>query len=100
MRIHVSTPIDEEARIVALFREALPEAEIALVNGSSRRGADFAPADYAVTGYRNATFFDCETRLKAIFTFSAGVSHVLSLPNLPRDVPLIRLEDAGMAEQM
>ena len=38
--------------------------------------------------------------MKAVFTFSAGVAHVLALPNLPRDVQIIRLEDAGMAEQM
>ena len=37
---------------------------------------------------------------KAVFTVSAGVGHVLRMPNLPRDVPLIRVEDAGMAPQM
>src|SRR5438477_5903400 len=100
MRLHISTPIDEEARIVTMFREALPEAEVALVDGSERNRTDFAPADYVITGYRNTRLFDCERRMKAIFTFSAGVGHVLALPNLPRDVPLIRLEDAGMAEQM
>ena len=100
MRLHISTPIDEEARIVTMFREALPEAEVALVDGSERNRTDFAPADYVITGYRNTRLFDCERGMKAIFTFSAGVGHVLALPNLPRDVPLIRLEDAGMAEQM
>ena len=100
MRIHISSPIDEEARIVAMFREALPNAEVALVDGSDRSGIASASADYVVTGYRNSTLFDRETRMKAIFTFSAGVSHVLALPNLPRDIPVIRLEDAGMAGQM
>src|SRR5438477_6518124 len=100
MRLHISTPIDEEARIVTMFREALPEAEVALVDGSERNRTDFAPADYVITGYRNTRLFDCERRMKAIFTFSAGVAHVLALPNLPRDIPVIRLEDAGMAEQM
>jgi glyoxylate/hydroxypyruvate reductase len=100
MRIHISAPIDEEARIVAMFREALPESDVALVNGSDRSDATLAPADYVITGYRNATLFDREKRMKAIFAFSAGVSHVVSLANLPRDVPVIRLEDAGMTEQM
>src|SRR4051812_25322727 len=100
MRIHISTPIDEQARIVALFREALPEADVALVDGSGLDRADFLPADYVITGYRNTRLFDRERRMKAIFAFSAGVGHVVALPNLPRDVPLIRLEDAGMAEQM
>ena len=97
MRVHVSMPIEEEARILAMFREALPGADVALVDD---RAPDLAPADYVVAGYRNATLFDRERRMKAIFTFSAGVGHLMTLPNLPRDVPIIRLEDAGMAEQM
>ena len=100
MRIHISTPIDEQTRIAAMFREALPEAEVALVNGIDRDDADLVPADYVVAGYRNEKLFDRERRVKAIFAFSAGVGHMLALPDLPRDVPVIRLEDAGMAEQM
>src|SRR4030095_16586182 len=38
--------------------------------------------------------------MKAIFNLGAGVRHLLKLPNLPRNVPIVRLEDAGMAEQM
>ena len=100
MRLHISTPIDEETRILALFRAALPEAEVALIDGRDGNGLKSAPADYVVTGYRNAGLFDRERGMKAIFAFSAGVGHLLALPNLPLDVPLIRLEDAGMAEQM
>ena len=100
MRIHISTPIEQETRIVAMFREALPNAEVALVDGSHGNGAEPEPADYVVAGYRNAGLFDRERRMKAIFAFSAGVRHLLALPNLPRGVPVIRLEDAGMAEQM
>ncbi|HEY3181131.1 MAG TPA: NAD(P)-dependent oxidoreductase [Casimicrobiaceae bacterium] len=100
MRIHISTPIDEAARIVAMFHEVLPDAQVALVDGTARESSDPAGADYVVTGYRNAALFDRERRMKAIFAFSAGVGHLLSLPNLPRDVPLIRLEDAGMGPQM
>jgi glyoxylate/hydroxypyruvate reductase len=100
MRIHIGTPIDDDARIVALFEQTLPEADIALIGGSVGDYSNVPPADYVVTGYRNATLFDRERSMKAIFTFSAGVAHVLALPNLPRDVPIIRLEDAGMGEQM
>ena len=100
MRIHISMPVDEEARIAAMFRAALPEGEVAFVNGSDRDGAELAGADYVVIGYRNATLFDRERNVKAIFAFSAGVAGVLALPNLPRDVPVVRLEDAGMTEQM
>jgi glyoxylate/hydroxypyruvate reductase len=38
--------------------------------------------------------------MKAIFTLSAGVGHLLKMPDIPHHVPIIRLEDAGMAEQM
>ncbi len=37
---------------------------------------------------------------KAIFNLGAGVDALLAVPTLPPDVPVIRLEDAGMAEQM
>ena len=39
-------------------------------------------------------------RREAVFTASAGVGHLLRLPNLPRAVPVVRLEDAGMAGPM
>ena len=100
MRIHISTPIDEASRILALFEQALPSATVVLIDGSAGERGDAAQADYVVTGYRNEKLFDREHGMKAIFAFSAGVSHLLSLPNLPRDVPLVRLEDAGMAQQM
>jgi len=38
--------------------------------------------------------------VKAVFALSAGVGHLLALPNFPRAVPLLRLEDAGMASQI
>ena len=83
---------------MALFREALPGAGVRLVDGSVAERRE--QADYVVTGYRNAALFSSERNMKAIFAFSAGVGHLLALSNLPRDVPLIRLEDAGMAGQM
>lgn len=39
-------------------------------------------------------------QVKAVFNLGAGVDAVAETPALSRDVPLIRLEDAGMAEQM
>lgn len=39
-------------------------------------------------------------RLRAVFSLGAGVDHIMALPDLPAQVPVIRLEDAGMAEQM
>ena len=45
MRIHISTPIDEAARIAAMFQEAFPEAHIALVDGTARDSSDPGDAD-------------------------------------------------------
>jgi glyoxylate/hydroxypyruvate reductase A len=58
------------------------------------------PADYVVAYGKCETLFDEQRQMKAVFTLSAGVGHLLRMPNVPRDVPIIRLEDAGMAEQM
>jgi len=37
---------------------------------------------------------------QGIFNLGAGVDALLGLPTLPRDIPIVRLEDAGMAMQM
>lgn len=56
--------------------------------------------DYAVCWKPPRGFFDGQGRLKAILNIGAGADAVLSVPGMPADVPLIRLDDAGMAEQM
>ncbi len=38
--------------------------------------------------------------VKAIFNLGAGVDALMAMPERPRGVPVIRLEDAGMAQQM
>lgn len=58
-----------------------------------------APADYAVVWAPPQAFFDQQTQLKAIFNTGAGVDALLKL-RLPPGVPLVRLDDAGMAVQM
>lgn len=37
---------------------------------------------------------------RAIFNLGAGVDGLLAVPTLPRNIPIVRLEDAGMAVQM
>lgn len=63
-------------------------------------GADAPPCDYAVAWKPPAVFFARQPRLKALFSLGAGVDGLLAMPALPRDVPLVRMEDAGMAGQM
>jgi len=78
----------------AAVASALPEAEIAVW--------PVAPADpdYALVWRPPAELFARVRPAKAIFNLGAGVDALLAVPTLPRDVPVIRLADAGMAEQM
>lgn len=72
---------------------ALPEASVRVWEDGD------PPSDYAVVWKPSQRFIDAQTALKAIFNAGAGVDALASLW-LPMNVPVIRLEDAGMAEQM
>ena len=56
--------------------------------------------DYALFWKQPQGLIKTLSNLKAIFSLGAGVDHVVSSPSLPADLPVIRLEDAGMADQM
>ncbi|QWP75363.1 glyoxylate/hydroxypyruvate reductase A [Lysobacter sp. K5869] len=71
----------------------LPEAIV-------RTGIDAPPCDYVIVWKPPAELFAAQTRLKAIFSLGAGVDGLLAMPALPADVPLVRMEDGGMAPQM
>ena len=75
------------------LRAALPHAEVSA-------WAPGAPAaDYAVVWAPTQQFLDEQTSLRAIFNIGAGVDALLQL-RLPAHIPLVRLNDAGMAAQM
>jgi glyoxylate/hydroxypyruvate reductase A len=57
-------------------------------------------ADYAIGWAPSPEFFVSQPRLRAFFTTGAGVEHVIHNPALPRDLPVVRVEDAGMGLQM
>ena len=66
---------------------------------------DSDPADYALVWHPPVEMLAGRESLKAIFALGAGVDSILSRlkthPDLlPRNVPLYRLEDTGMARQM
>lgn len=73
----------------------LPEAQVDIWQPGYNQ-----PADYAVGWVPPPRFFVDQPRLRAFFSTGAGVEHVLPNPNLPADLPVIRVEDAGMGEQM
>ena len=76
------------------FEAALPAAAISVWPEPGD-----AP-DYVLVWKPPAELFARVPKARAIFNLGAGVDAVLAVPGLPEDVPLIRLEDAGMAEQM
>jgi glyoxylate/hydroxypyruvate reductase A len=75
------------------LRAALPGASVE----NWQPGA--APADYAVVWAPPQDFLDSQPALKAIFNTGAGVDALMKL-RLPAGVPVVRLDDAGMAVQM
>lgn len=82
------------------LRQALPTAAIRVLSTN-----DQAAADYLIVRTPPATLLGQREHLKAIFNLGAGIDYLAQLrtrevtPAL-QNVPLIRLEDAGMAEQM
>ncbi len=83
------------------LRTALPEADI-VTRDSERTTADpsATPADYALVWRPHPSLFTEQTRLKAVFNLGAGIDALAAMREFPRAVPLIRLEDAGMAGPM
>lgn len=82
-----------------IWREALarrlPDAEIV----TSDTAGD-TPADYLAVWKPPASLFEGQDRLKGIVNLGAGVDALLHNPGLPRDVPIVKLRDAGMAPLM
>ena len=72
---------------------ALPGADISLWQPGAPQ------ADCAVVWAPPQQFLDEQPRLKALFNIGAGVDALLQL-RLPPSVPVVRLQDAGMAVQM
>jgi glyoxylate/hydroxypyruvate reductase len=57
-------------------------------------------ANYAIGWQPPEALFTSQTTLKAFFSAAAGVDHLLKNQAVPKDLPIIRLEDAGMGLQM
>lgn len=105
---------------LADLQAALPEASLrtwqasddtladaladALADGLSKASADAStdePADYAVVWKPPVAMLQNHPELKAVFNLGAGVDAILQLGDaLPAQVPIVRLDDAGMGVQM
>ena len=80
----------------AALEAALPEGRVHRWS----QGALFRACDYAVCWKPPAGFFAGQGGLKAIMNIGAGADAIVGNPHLPAGVPVIRLDDAGMAAQM
>lgn len=77
------------------FSAALPDARVRVW-----QPGDDAPADYAIVWKPPLEMLQTRAELKAIFNLGAGVDAILRYGDALPDVPLIRLDDAGMGVQM
>ena len=73
---------------------ALPEAHVTLWPEID------ANPNYVVAWKPAPELFARVRPTRAIFNLGAGVDALMRLPDMPADIPLVRLEDAGMAAQM
>ncbi len=99
MKIVFYSPGKDSQPWLDSFSARLPGAE---VWAWSPQLAD-RQADYAVLWAPPAELFATQRQLKAIFNIGAGADRVMQIPNLAelvRGVPVVRLNDAGMAVQM
>jgi glyoxylate/hydroxypyruvate reductase len=79
--------------IDALSRE-LPRASLSVWPQAG------APIDYALVWKPPPALIAGLSGVRAVFNLGAGVDAIAEATNWPPGVPLVRLEDAGMAEQM
>lgn len=100
MNIIFYHPTFDNAYWLSHLQHHLPEANIRIW-----QPGDSDPADYALVWHPPVEMLAGRESLKAIFALGAGVDSILGRlkthPDLlPRNVPLYRLEDTGMARQM
>ncbi|CDX11444.1 2-ketoacid reductase [Mesorhizobium plurifarium] len=61
---------------------------------------DRAEVDYIMTWMPPLGEIEKYPNVKAIFSIGAGVSHILRDPNVPRDIPIVRLTDDALSLDM
>ena len=94
MNLLYYTAADDGARWREAIARELPEAALRTWPQPG------APADYALVWKPPAAMLAELSSVRAVFNLGAGVDAILGMAAWPAGVPLIRLEDAGMAEQM
>lgn len=84
------------AQWVPALQEALPDMRVR----AWREGGPCTGARIAIVWNPPAELFTQEPGIELVFNMGAGVDALFASPDLPRDVRVVRVEDAGMAAQM
>lgn len=93
MRVLYYSSDQDSAAWIPGLQVALPAADVVLWEPG------VPAADYAVVWKPPQQLLDEQVQLKALFNTGAGVDALMQL-QLPKGVPIIRLDDAGMSVQM
>lgn len=93
--LYLYTAQDTE-QLASLLRDALPGVDVAVWPTQ----VDRAKVRYVAVWNPPDDFFAGFPQLEAVFALGAGVDRLVSRTDLPPHVPIIRLIDAGMAQQM
>ena len=85
----------ETARYLQAFQQALPEQQFVIEPVAAPDGVE-----QIICWGPPAQFFSRYRHLRAVFALGAGVDKLVARADLPASVAIVRLLDAGMAEQM
>ena len=87
---------DKHGRQLAALREALPDS---VIHPYPYDGDKTLITD-AIVWQPPADFFDDLVSLTCVYSLAAGVDSLLNHPRLSKDIPIVRLHDAGMGVKM
>jgi len=97
MRILLSSPLTDQGYYLEALHKFCPYADIRL--WKDIKETDWQ-AEYALVWKPENQLFLHQTELKAIFNLGAGIDALEKLPDLPSDIPVYKLRDAGMGQWM
>lgn len=96
MHLLFACPHHDSSVWVPLLEAAMPDCRISVWNPEGPPSG----AEAALVWRPSADLFAQETALHTLFNLGAGVDALLKMPEIPSNVRIVRLEDAGMSVQM
>jgi glyoxylate/hydroxypyruvate reductase len=96
MALLFRSSVDSEARWKPQLAQLMPALEVRIWP----QVGDPADIEYALVWHPEPGLLAALPNLKLILSLGAGVDHILCDPELPRDVPIVRLVDPYMTDAM